>query len=151
MSDDSDDTNKPTRPFLPTLQQVEAEGEAAARKLARALVHETLRNGGRINIARLEQAGPTVEAAYRSLLAQAAARSHAPPTEVAATPGNGGSTAEQSAAYASQQSALTRIEKGWRDQRRPTVSFKAAAWARGLLAGAFAFAAALAAVVLFRP
>lgn len=145
-------TNTPSRLELPALHQLEAEGDDAAQELARALVRETMRTGGRIDVVCLERAGPSVQAAYRRMLARAAARSITPAapkpaaqtvgtTAVPMLPGGAGGTAAGPA-------ALPRIAKGWRTRCRPAPDFKDAARFRGRLAGAIATAAALTTVFL---
>jgi len=65
-------------PFKPpSLEQIESEGRTAAKAAAAALVRETIRNGGQIDIARLRTLGPDVEQEYMQILGERAA---APPT-----------------------------------------------------------------------
>lgn len=132
---EADNNNLSLRNKLPSLALVEDEGKAAVETMAQAFVRQALRNGGRIDVQRLQRAGPSVEAAYRRRLAQIAARSVAPLNPEPARPADG-------------RTARPRTVKGWRDRCCQAPDFKAAARRRGRIVGAIATVVALAAVRL---
>ncbi|MGD0564081.1 MAG: hypothetical protein ABSA66_13415 [Roseiarcus sp.] len=145
----SGDHSEQGRSERPSLAQIEAEGRAAANATAEELIREMLKNGGQINVERLETFGPDVHREYDRILSEGAvaaskAKSDVPPAKTASSQATSKATSERKPPAVApttkapvvprRQPLPPRVKTGWQELRRPEWDFATIAFVRGLTA-----------------
>ena len=103
---------KPARPTPLRLSQIARAGEEAAYETAKAFVDKALKNGGVIDPADLERAGPDVRRIALDLMGEMAVA-------------EGGSTPLPAAPLPGEGMAPGRVDKNWADQRHAIIDMVA--------------------------